>query len=154
MEISFFKDKNSTPSGLQSNSNHHMTHKQGETFWLNSTDIYQLRWPLFSLLAWGKKRYIGHTKLLTPEKQRKMVPIVLSEDKWYFWHFKETAIDSTGKVSFRCCISWGQDGRKETESFSFTSFPTTRQALMANAAFVPPEYLPLHPILVSEYLKI
>lgn len=65
------------------------------------------------------------------------------------------AIDSTGKVSFPYFpLPLGQDGRKETKVFSFTSFSTTRQALMANAFFIPPEYLPLHPIQVSEYIKI
>lgn len=53
-----------------------------------------------------------------------MVSIVLSEDKCYFWHFEETAIDSTGKVSFPYFpLSLGQDGRKETESFFFYFLP-------------------------------
>lgn len=123
-----------------------------------STVQMSISWNGHYFLYWleGEKKYIGHMKLLTHKKQRKMVLTVLSEDKWYCWHFKETPIDSTRKISFPCCIpSLGQDGRKETwKFFSFTSFPTTGQALMANAFFVPPENLPLHPILLSEYIKI
>lgn len=63
---------------------------------------------------------------------------------WYFWHFKP-AIDTTGKVSLTCLFLLD----KKENSFWFYFSPITWQALMANAFFIPPEYWPLHSILVG-----
>lgn len=155
-KFQFLKTKIPPHQDCNQNPNHHMTHKQGETFWFDSTDAYQLEWPLLSVSAWGEKdildiqsfwhlRNKGRWHWLSSQKASDISDIL-----------KKTAIDSTRKVSFPGCIPpLGQDGRKETESFfSFTSFPITGQPLIANTFFVPPGYLPLHPVLVSEYIKI
>lgn len=54
-----------------------LTPTWAETFGLHSTHVCWLKCPLLSVLVWRKRRYIGHAKLLTPEKQRQTVLTVL-----------------------------------------------------------------------------
>lgn len=126
-----------------------LTPTWAETFGLDSTNICWLKWPLLSVLVWGKRRYIGHAKLLTPEKQRQMILSVLSVG---IFDILKLQLIVLGKFPLLSSVSWTR-WQKEN-SFWFYFPPIIWQALMTSVFFIPPEYWPLHPILLSEYIKI
>lgn len=121
-----------------------LTPTWAETLGLHSTNVCWLKCPLPSVLVWGKRRYIGHAELLTPEKQRQTVLIVLSAG---IFDILKLQLMLLGKFPLLSSVSWRR--REKENSFWFYFSPTAWEALMANAFFIPPEYWPLHPILVS-----
>lgn len=95
-----------------------------------------------------EKKIYWTCKALTPEKQRQMVLIVLSVG---IFDILKLQLILLGKFPLLSSVSWT---RWEIKSKPFFLSPITWQALMANAFFIPSEYWPLHPILISEYIKI
>lgn len=77
-------------------------------------------------------------------RHKKMVLTVLPTDNSHFWHFKETAINNTRQVSW--ILPFGQGGREETWFLLFF-FPSHGYCLFYFT------YLPLHPVLISEYIQ-